>query len=74
MMVIRMFRISKILRLIKQTKSLRYIIKTFIHCLKPLANIGSLLILILYMYSVAGVILFGQVKRNGVLSDTLNFE
>jgi hypothetical protein len=33
MMVIRMFRISKILRLIKQTKSLRYIFKTFIHCL-----------------------------------------
>ncbi len=73
-MVIRMFRISKILRLIKQTKSLRYIFKTFIHCLKPLANIGSLLLLILYMYSVAGVILFGQVKRNGLLTDTLNFE
>ena len=74
MMVIRMFRISKILRLIKQTKSLRYIFKTFIHCLRPLTNIGSLLVLILYMYSVAGVIPFGQVKRNGVLTDTLNFE
>ncbi len=74
MMVVRMFRISKILRLIKKTKSLRYIIKTFIHCLRPLANIGSLLLLILYMYSIAGVILFGQVKRNGMLTDTLNFE
>ena len=59
MMVVRMFRISKILRLIKKTKSLRYIFKTFIHCLRPLANTGSLLLLILYMYSVAGVILFG---------------
>ena len=74
MMVVRMFRISKILRLIKKTKSLRYIFKTFIHCLRPLANIGSLLLLLLYMYSIAGVILFGQVKRNGMLTDTLNFE
>jgi len=74
MMVIRSFRISKILRLIKKTKSLRHIFKTFIQCLKPLTNIGSLLLLVLYMYSIAGVILFGQVKRNGKLTDTLNFE
>ena len=74
MSVIRSFRISKILRLIKKTKSLRHIFKTFIHCLKPLTNIGSLLLLILYMYTIAGVILFGQVKRNGKLTDTLNFE
>jgi len=74
MMVIRSFRISKVLRLIKKTKSLRHIFKTFIQCLKPLTNIGSLLILILYMYTIAGVILFGQVKRNGKLTDTLNFE
>jgi hypothetical protein len=26
------------------------------------------------MYAIAGVILFGQVKRNGKLTDTLNFE
>ena len=26
------------------------------------------------MYTIAGVILFGQVKRNGKLTDTLNFE
>jgi Ion transport protein len=59
MMVIRSFRIAKILRLIKQTRSLRHIFKTFIHCLKPLTNIGSLLVLILYMYTIAGVNLFG---------------
>lgn len=57
--VIRAFRISKILRLIKRSKSLRHIFKTFIVSLKPLANIGSLLLLILFMYAIAGVILFG---------------
>lgn len=74
MTVIRSFRIAKILRLIKKTKSLRQIFRTFIQCLKPLTNIGSLFILILYMYTIAGVLLFGQVKRNGKLTDTLNFE
>jgi Ion transport protein len=59
MLVVRAFRIAKILRLVRRTKSLRYIFKTFIHCLKPLANIGSLLLLILYMYTIVGVYLFG---------------
>lgn len=57
--VVRAFRISKILRLIKRSKSLKHIFNTFIVSLKPLANIGSLLLLILYMYAIAGVILFG---------------
>lgn len=72
--VVRAFRIAKILRLIKRSKSLRHIFKTFIVSLKPLANIGSLLLLILYMYAIAGVQLFGTVKRNGKLNDSLNFE
>lgn len=37
-------------------------------------NIGSLLLLIMYIYTIAGVLIFGQVKRNGKLSDNLNFE
>ena len=72
--VIRSFRVSKILRLVKRSKSLKHIFKTFIVSLKPLANIGSLLLLILYMYAIAGVILFGQVMRNGPLDESLNFE
>lgn len=72
--VIRAFRISKILRLIKKSKSLKHIFKTFIVALRPLANIGSLLLLIMYMYAIAGVILFGQVMRNDPLDESLNFE
>jgi hypothetical protein len=37
-------------------------------------NIGSLLLLILYIYTIAGVLIFGQVKRTGKASDNLNFE
>ena len=42
--------------------------------LPPLMNIGSLLLLILYIYAIAGVLIFGQVKRTGRISDNLNFE
>lgn len=50
------------------------IIQTFIASLDPLASIGSLLVLILFVYAIVGVTLFGNVKRNGVLNDTINFE
>ena len=39
-----------------------------------LVNIGSLLLLILYIYTIAGVILFGRVMRNNALKQNLNFE
>jgi CDP-diglyceride synthetase len=39
-----------------------------------LANIGSLLLLVLYIYTIAGMILFGRVKRNYFVKDNLNFE
>ena len=57
--VVRAFRIAKILRLIRKSKNLRHIFKTFIVSIKPVSNIGSLLLLILYMYAVVGVMLFG---------------
>ena len=72
--VIRAFRLQKILKKFQALKSLRLIIQTFIASLNPLASIGSLLVLILYVYAIVGVLLFGNVKRNGKLNDTINFE
>ena len=72
--VIYLFRLAKILRVISNSKNLHHIFKTFILSIKPVSNIGSLLLLILYMYSLAGVMLFGEVMRNGKLNDSLNFE
>jgi hypothetical protein len=53
---------------------MRQIFKTFFSSLGPLSNIGSFLILVLFMYALAGVIIFGEVKRNGDLNDVINFE
>lgn len=42
--------------------------------LHSLANIGALLLLFIFMYSVLGMILFGATKRNRVMDDYINFE
>lgn len=47
---------------------------TFIVTLPALVNVGGLLLLLLYLYSVLGVFLFAEVKRNGMMNDVINFE
>ena len=73
--MIRCFRILRILRLLKRGgKSLHKIFNTFVITLHSLVNIGGLLLLMIFMYSVLGMIIFGRVKRNGIINDYLNFE
>ena len=72
--IIRAFRITRIFRLVKRAKNLRLVFNTFIFTLPALANVGGLLLLLLYLYSIIGVYLFAEVKRSGLLADNLNFE
>ena len=72
--IMRSFRILRLLRLIKRGKSLQLIFNTFVVTLHALANIGGLLLLFIFMYSILGMIIFGEVKRNGVMNNYLNFE
>jgi hypothetical protein len=60
--LIRSFRIGRIFRLVKKAKSLRMIFNTFVITIPSLANVGGLLILLLYLYSILGVFLFATVK------------
>ena len=72
--IVRAFRILRVVRLIKRAKSLNLIFNTFMVTLPALANIGGLLLIMLYLYSILGVQLLGQVMHNGWISDELNFE
>ena len=56
--VMRMLRIIRILRLLRSAKALRDLIMTTILSFPSLVNVGSLLALIIFMYSVLGVQLF----------------
>lgn len=71
----RSFRILRVLRLLKRGgKNLHMIFNTFVITLQSLVNIGALLLLIIYMYSVLGMILFGTQMRTGLMNDWMNFE
>lgn len=60
--IIRTFRIARVLKLIKRAKSLRMMFATFLITLPALGNIGGLLFLVLFLYSVLGMNLYSFVK------------
>ena len=60
--IVRSFRIFRVFRLVKRAKSLKLMFTTFIVTLPALANVGGLLMLLLYLYSILGMYLFSEVK------------
>ena len=74
--VLRVLRILRILRLLKGAKELRDLIVTMILSFPSLLNVGSLLALILFIYSVLGINLFTFVAHagSGGISDIRNFD
>ena len=61
------------LLLFKGNKALKGTIMTFLVTIPSLVNIGSLLLLVIFIYSVLGVYLFAEVKHNGELNYHANF-
>ena len=59
--VIRTFRVGRIFKLLKKNKNLRVLFKTLIDAIPQLTNVGGIMLLILFIYSILGVSLFGKV-------------
>ncbi|PAA49023.1 hypothetical protein BOX15_Mlig029528g1 [Macrostomum lignano] len=72
--IVRVFRIGRVLRLIKAAKGIRKLLFALIISLPALFNIGALLLLIVFIYAIVGMSLFGNVKQEGALNDVVNFE
>jgi hypothetical protein len=58
--IIRLFRLGRVLRLIKKAKTLKKVLETLIFALPALFNLGSLLTLFLFMFSIFGVSLYAE--------------
>jgi len=71
--LVRTLRVLRILRIIKRAKVLKLVVDTLFNTLPSLANIGGLLLLIVYMYSILGVYLFGNIKLQGNFNHQANF-
>lgn len=72
--LIRLFRISRMFRLIKSLKGVKKLFDTLLVSLPAFWNVGALVLLIFFVYSYIGVILFGTVIRGDCLNEHANFE
>ena len=72
--VARAFRIGRIFRLIKKAKFLRVIFNTIIFTIPSLANVGALMMLLLFIFAILGVYLFSTVKLQNNLIQDANFQ
>ena len=71
--VIRAFRVTRLLKLIRSFKELRRIAMTFIYSMPDIVNIGSLLFLFLFMFVILSMNLFAGVKLQSELNEKKNF-
>lgn len=62
------------IKLFKNNKSLTVIFQTFMVTIPGMLNVGGLLLLFLYIYSILGVYLFAEVKMDDNLAPYLNFK
>uniref|UniRef100_A0A7N6FIF8 Sodium channel protein n=1 Tax=Anabas testudineus TaxID=64144 RepID=A0A7N6FIF8_ANATE len=72
--VIRLARIGRILRLIKGAKGIRTLLFALMMSLPALFNIGLLLFLIMFIFSIFAMSNFAYVKKQAGIDDIFNFE
>ena len=70
---LRVFRVARLLRLPQNAKGIRRLVFSLVVSLPALFNIGALLFLFIFIYSIVGMSFFGYVKYNGALNEVVNF-
>ena len=63
--VLRIFRVARLLRLVRRAKGIRLLLATLVSSLPSLCNVGSLLLLLLFVFAVLGVSLFSELTIEG---------
>ena len=72
--VIRLARIGRVLRLIRGAKGIRTLLFALMMSLPALFNLGLLLFLVMFIYSIFGMSNFAYVKKESGIDDMFNFE
>uniref|UniRef100_A0A6Q2YPE6 Sodium channel protein type 4 subunit alpha B n=1 Tax=Esox lucius TaxID=8010 RepID=A0A6Q2YPE6_ESOLU len=72
--VIRLARIGRVLRLTRATKGIQSMLFALRMSLPAVFNIGQLLFLIMFFFSILGMFNFAYVKREAGIDDMFNFE
>lgn len=73
--ILRVFRIARILALVRKARDIRVLLETLWYSIPSLANIGAFMFLIIFVFTVLGVQIWGKVKQDGEgLTSHMNFE
>lgn len=72
--VVRVFRVGRILRLVKSAKGIRTLLFSLAVSMPALFNIGLLLFLVMFIYSIFGMSFFMHVAHTKGIDDMFNFE
>ena len=72
--IMRVFRIARVFRLLKNMKGLMKLVLTVVHSFPTIINVAGVLALLFYIAGVLGMHLFGRVQRGEFLNDHANFE
>ena len=72
---LRIIRVSRLLRMVKTSEGLRTLLKTLYMSIGNIVNTALLLFLILFVFSVAGMSLFGKIDLDGaeLMDHNVNF-
>ena len=71
--VFRVLRVTRVLKLVRSFQDLQTLIQTLLLCIPSLANVGALLGLVFFIYSVLGVFMFQNVSEGEIIDDWNNF-
>lgn len=72
--VVRVFRIGRLLRFFESARGIRKLLFSLMVSVPALFNIGALLFLVMFIYAIFGMSLFGRVKKTGALNSVVNFD
>jgi hypothetical protein len=70
---LRVIRVARLLRMVKSSEGLRSLLKTLYLSLENILTVASLLVLLFFTFSVAGISLFGSMNLEDAFSEDVNF-
>jgi len=71
--VLRILRVGRALRLIKKADTLRMMFLTLYYSLPSLFNVGALIFILMFIYSIIGMNLFGTLEHSDSINEFVNF-
>ena len=71
--VFRILRVCRVLKLLRKAKSLYLIFISFLNTIPSFSNVGILVLILIYMFSIMFNRLFATIKIGGNLNDLYNF-